>query len=549
MAKKKRSNRSKAKPANPASDDVKVGDPATAERKTRKRSRADTDRGDANERKPRLPDARVAKIGSAPAEEPTFWFGFEVPWAKLVVARVVLFGLLALDAILQIPHAPRYGASDFNVAQLEVLDHLGPGRVAYGVCQLLISFLLTCAALGAATRLVLPIATALYAWLYFGSQLDSYQHHYLVALVLAISCFVPWQRRDPVAPSSPIRSWALRLLLVQLGIMYLWAAVSKLDPAWLDGTTLGSQITGGMKSMIEGTIGFKAASILVIAVELALAFTVWLRPAWKIAAPLGLAFHLGIVATGFEIGLFAYVMCALYILVIPDRIWIAAAEIPAVRSLGGLGRKLVGDRRPMTIAFAVALVVGVPLWIFNRLPHALGVGIAAAVFISLVALYRRVRRALPQPALPWALLATILLWTVTDRATNVAIDYYRFWGGSQRRIGDRDQAEAAYRGMLRIDASSEIAHFYLGRILLATGRDAEGIDHLQQAQYAEPTRARAFLEEARWLLRQGKRDAALDRAKEAAMRAPDDLEARAFLDSLQKKGSAPTPKAEDDGER
>src|SRR5262245_41548316 len=49
-----------------------------------------------------------------PAEDPTFWFGFEVSWAKLLVARVVLFSLLAIDSLMQIEHAPRYGAGGFN---------------------------------------------------------------------------------------------------------------------------------------------------------------------------------------------------------------------------------------------------------------------------------------------------------------------------------------------------------------------------------------------------------------------------------------------------
>ena len=39
---------------------------------------------------------------------------------------------------LQIRHAPRYGAGDFNVANLGFLDSLGPGRVGYTIGQLVI---------------------------------------------------------------------------------------------------------------------------------------------------------------------------------------------------------------------------------------------------------------------------------------------------------------------------------------------------------------------------------------------------------------------------
>src|SRR4051812_44910212 len=83
-----------------------------------------------------------------PAPEPRFWFGFEVSWAKLVVARVVIFGLLAIDALLAIRHAPRYGAGGFNVAQIPGLDGLGPTRNSYLVCELINAFLFTFAALG-----------------------------------------------------------------------------------------------------------------------------------------------------------------------------------------------------------------------------------------------------------------------------------------------------------------------------------------------------------------------------------------------------------------
>src|SRR5665811_720882 len=104
--------------------------------------------------------------------EPKFWFGFEVPSAKIVVGRVIFFVLIAF---------------------------------------------------GVATRWLVPLATVIYSWLYFGSQLDSYQHHYLIAMLLVIACFVPWQ-----PARGPVRAWALRLMLVELAIVYLWAEISKI---------------------------------------------------------------------------------------------------------------------------------------------------------------------------------------------------------------------------------------------------------------------------------------------------------------------------------
>src|SRR5205085_4826490 len=102
-------------------------------------------------------------------------------------------------------------------------------------CALPISlaYLFVLIAFGVAARVLVPITAALYAWLYFGSQLDSYQHHYLVVMVLVIASFVPWQRPADARPETPARSWAIRLLLVPLAIMYLWAAISKMSPGWV----------------------------------------------------------------------------------------------------------------------------------------------------------------------------------------------------------------------------------------------------------------------------------------------------------------------------
>lgn len=482
----------------------------------------------------------VAAIGSAKAkpakpapkrEDPesrSFWFGYEVAWAKLVVARFVIFAVLAIDALLQISHAPRYGAGGFNVAQVPGLDDFGAGRASFGVAQLLIAYMLVFAALGVRTRIVLPIATALYAWLYFGSQLDSYQHHYLVALVLLLSCFVPWERPADAAPSTPVRTWAIRLLLVQLGIMYVWAAVSKMDPAWLDGRTLELQISGTMRSIIDNTVGIKAASRFSLLVELILALTIWWKRTWFIALPLGVAFHVGILASGLEIGLFAVLMLGFYVLVIPDRAFVWIGEL-LVRVAGG---SIAALRRALAswIAIGVALAVGVALTFLVRLPSAMAVGLGLAGVVAAPIAITRERIA--AAGLARAHLFAMLVWLVVDRASATASDYYRFWGGNARRLGDPATSEIAYRKLVEIDPEEPAGHYQLGQILLGREDVAAGLAELHEAQRLEPHRARAFLAEARWLLAKGRRDEALAKAKEATYAQPNHPQARQFLDSL-----------------
>ncbi len=551
MAKKrKRQDRSKGrrggKPAtSQRSADNKRDDVGTDDERDTTGTSDDAPRTRAQRRAAEREAAKVAKReartgnagGTGPAPRPVFWFGFEVPWAKVAVTRFAIFGLLALDALLQIRHAPRYG-SDFNVANLGFLDHLGPGRISYGVGQLLVAYLLSLAAFGIATRVALPIATAIYAWLYFGSQLDSYQHHYLVSIVLALACFVPWQRPPDAGPDTRVRSWALRLILVELGIMYLWAAISKLDPVWLDGTTLSAQIGGSLRSMIESTVGFHVAASLVVVVEITLAFAVWIKPGWLVAAPLGVMFHLGIIATGFEIGLFAYIMLALYLLVIPDRVWVAIGR-PIVE-LGNKLDELFLQPGAVTTALAIAVAIGLA-WLV-RLPNAVAVAVALAVFPIGAAIRRITTLGGPPIAGPAIVhVLAIVLWLVVDRSTTVTEDYYRFWGGSQRRLGDMEQAEEAYRHLVEVAPDDDTGHYYLGRILLADDRTDEGLAELHEAQRADPHLARAFVAEARWLAMHGRRAEAIAKAQEAVAAESSDRAAHTLLDALTKPPSKPTP--------
>src|SRR5262249_40643724 len=137
------------------------------------------------------------------------------------------------------------------------------------------------------------------------------------------------------------------LMLVQLAIMYVWAAISKMDPAWVDGRTLAGQIAGPLRTLIDHTVNIRRAAQMVIAVELALAATVWIKRAWRLAAPLGIIFHVGIIASKLEIGRFAFLMLAIYIFIVPDRIWTWCARIVPAR--------LATARFPARLAWPLAI--------------------------------------------------------------------------------------------------------------------------------------------------------------------------------------------------
>ena len=62
-----------------------------------------------------------------------FWFDFGLSQTRLAWFRVVFFTLIGVDGFLQISHAPRYGAGDFNVAHIAGLDALLPGPSRAGI--------------------------------------------------------------------------------------------------------------------------------------------------------------------------------------------------------------------------------------------------------------------------------------------------------------------------------------------------------------------------------------------------------------------------------
>jgi len=317
--------------------------------------------------------------------------------------------------------------------------------------------------------------------------------------------------------------------------MYLWAAISKMSPAWLDGSALAQQIRDPLRGMIDSTIGFSATAWIVVPSELALAGLVWNRVTWPIAAPLGLLFHLGIVLSGLEIGLFAWLMIGLYALVIPDRVWLLAAKYiaaPIARRIPA-GWRSWPRERGRWIVWGIAFVASIVLAALCRFDHALAIAIALAIRLLGYTAIAVVRG---RPAVAWLACAHLLAfttWFTVDRASTIASDYYLFWAGSARRLGDTESAMIAYERLVSIAPDSETGHYYYGRLLLARDRTDDGLAELHEAERADPRRARAFVAEARWLASHGKRDEALAKAREARRAEPADDDVRKLIEALK----------------
>lgn len=458
------------------------------------------------------------------------WLDHAVAPEVVRLFRLLFFGVLAVDLWLEVEHAPRYGAGDFNVSHLPWLDGLLPvlERPVIAAGNLLQAYLAALIALGAGRRAAVWALTALYGVTYFGSQLDSYQHHYLVFLVLLACCGLTWPRGSAAGDAGarePVPGWPIRLILAQVSIVYLFAALAKLDPRWWSGAVLELQVHGWAEGAIEQLGGFATAARLVVATELFLAAAIHVPALRAPAAALGIAFHVGIEAAGFRIGLFSYFMVAIYTLVLPERPIAAAARWLGERA-GRLPLPRLPGSPPGTLATCAAAIAGGALLLATAPIGGPALAAAALAAAAGGALALSHRAAAPRTALLHLAACAALALLARPSVTDTARDYYRFWGGSSRRLGDLDTATAAYQRVVEVAPDYAQGHTSLANLYRRTGQPERALAEANVAQRLAPDDHRPHLVEAMVHDQAGDGPAALAAAERALERAPGDTEAR-----------------------
>lgn len=186
--------------------------------------------------------------------------------------------LLAFDIWLKrIAHGGRYGAGGFNVAHFAWLDAIQPALspgLYIGVSMLTAWLCIALALAPRPPRWLFVLAFLLHTWSWAMSMLDSYQHHYLLSIVLAAFIFFPRlsaeeallppepkraieppkkakrkRSKESPSPKSPplfaLRApttvgWAYIALSWSLAIVYAYTAFSKTSETWLNGIALRS---------------------------------------------------------------------------------------------------------------------------------------------------------------------------------------------------------------------------------------------------------------------------------------------------------------------
>lgn len=150
-------------------------------------------------------------------------------------------------------------------------------------------------------------------------------HSYLLAVVVAILTAaragdaLSLDARRSGTDGLPAPAWTVLALRAQLSIVYLFAAISKLNPSFLSGSVISAALRRDGIAFPEAWITFEpmfVLSVLVILVELLLAIGLWFRRWRGLALVAGLVLHVGIVLTmhaAWDLAGFSVATLALYL--------------------------------------------------------------------------------------------------------------------------------------------------------------------------------------------------------------------------------------------
>ncbi len=218
-------------------------------------------------------------------------------------------------------------------------------------------------ALGVASRLSAAIFFLGFSYVFLLEQARYLNHFYLVVLLSGILACVPadlafsidaWRRRERRAAPA----WALALLRTQIGLVYFYAGVAKLNADWLRGEPLGLWLAARRGIPVLGPLlSLDWMPLLFSYGGLLLDLLAWPLLGWKRTRPYAFAvvllFHLTN-ASVFDIGIFPWLMIAATTLFFDPswpRRWLGLAPIP----LAALPPPTPARRRRVAVTLAAYL--------------------------------------------------------------------------------------------------------------------------------------------------------------------------------------------------
>lgn len=247
-----------------------------------------------------------------------------------------LLGVLVVVAVIR--HWAKGGIFDAFVVPSHFFAYDGlsfvrplPGQGMYLV-YLALAVAAASLAVGLCTRASAAVACLLFTYAHACDKASYLNHYYLVSLLLALAAVLPLgaalsiDRRIARAPASAsVPAWCLWLVRFQIGLVYFYGGVGKLQTDWLvhamplriwlpasgDFPVLGPILRWPETAWIMSWLG--------AAFDLSIAFLLSWRRARPFAYACVIAFHV-VTARLFQIGMFPWIMIALT-LVFFDPSW------------------------------------------------------------------------------------------------------------------------------------------------------------------------------------------------------------------------------------
>lgn len=213
--------------------------------------------------------------------------------------------------------------------------HPWPGEWMY-IHFIVMGVLAGCIALGLLYRLVMPLFFVAFTYVFLLDQANYLNHFYLINLISLLMCFIPANARwsfdsllRPHVRQITVPSWPLLMLRLQLGLVYFFGAIAKLNADWLRGEPMRTWLAERTDFPVIGayfTEEWMVAAFVYggILIDLcAIPLLMWRRTRWFAALAL-VTFHL-MNHEMFSIGIFPWFMMATLPLFFPVQWWSRSA--------------------------------------------------------------------------------------------------------------------------------------------------------------------------------------------------------------------------------
>ncbi|MBZ0283002.1 MAG: HTTM domain-containing protein [Anaerolineae bacterium] len=235
-----------------------------------------------------------------------------------------------------------------------------------------------CIILGLWYRLSAAVFFVGFSYVYLLDQTYYLNHHYLVCLISFLMIFIPAHRafsldawRKPSLRTDSIPAWSLWLLRGQIGLVYFFAGIAKLNGDWLAGQPMSMWLADRTDFPVIGHLFTESWMVLAFSYGgllfdlSAFPLLLWRRTRWM-GLGIGLAFHLTNYQL-FNIGIFPWFMLAANLLFLdsdwPRRILHIVRLPPEAKTEQGNSPVGLSEHRQSMIMAALGIYFAVQIFL------------------------------------------------------------------------------------------------------------------------------------------------------------------------------------------